>query len=73
MDFLLSDTVWSKGKINKDIKTVNLWLGANTMVEFSFEEAITLLTNNLETAKENLNAFVNINFELSIFILRQKI
>jgi len=30
-----------------------LWLGANTLVEFSFDEAIDLLTKNLENAKGN--------------------
>jgi prefoldin subunit 5 len=39
MDFLLTDTIWSKAKINKNVNKVALWLGANVMVEFSFEEA----------------------------------
>jgi len=32
-------------------------LGANTMVEFTFEEAIKLLSNNYETAKTNCQTF----------------
>ena len=50
MDYLLTDTIWSQAKIKKDINKVGLWLGANVMVEFSFEEAIALLKKNLENA-----------------------
>jgi hypothetical protein len=39
MDFLLTDTIWSKAKINKEVRKVALWLGANVMVEFTFEES----------------------------------
>lgn len=35
-------------------KTVHLWLGANVMVEYPFDEAITLLERNLKSATENL-------------------
>lgn len=34
--------------------TVCLWLGANCMVEYTFEEAISLLSKNLEAASGNL-------------------
>lgn len=44
--------------MKEDISKVNLWLGANTLVEFSFEEAMALLSKNLENAKGNLKAFV---------------
>lgn len=50
MDYLLTDTIWSQAKIKKDINKVGLWLGANVMVEYSFEEAIVLLKKNLENA-----------------------
>lgn len=53
LDFLLNDTIWAKGKVKEDISKVNLWLGANTLVEFSFDEAIDLLTKNLENARGN--------------------
>ena len=54
---MLTDTIWSKAKVLKGTKTVNLWLGANTMVEFPFNEARVLLSKNLENAKGNLKAF----------------
>lgn len=58
MDFLLTDTIWAKATVPKETKTVCLWLGANTMVEFQFEEAKHLLANNLENAVSNLKSFV---------------
>jgi prefoldin subunit 5 len=36
------------------VEHVCLWLGANVMMEFTFEEAEKLLTKNLKTATENL-------------------
>lgn len=35
-------------------KTVHLWLGANVMVEYSFDEAIALLERNAASATQNL-------------------
>lgn len=58
MDFLLTDTIWAKASVAKETKTVCLWLGANTMVEFSFTEAKVLLNNNLENAVSNIKSFV---------------
>lgn len=34
--------------------TVHLWLGANVMVEYTFDEAIAMLERNLASATENL-------------------
>jgi len=39
-------------------ESVCLWLGANVMVEYSFDEAIQLLTKNLESAEHNLKELV---------------
>lgn len=50
MDYMICDTIYSKASVSKDIDRVNLWLGANTMVEFTFEEAKKLLGKNLENA-----------------------
>lgn len=43
----------------KDVQTVCLWLGANVMVEYPFDEARKLLTANLQNAKANLLRFVS--------------
>jgi hypothetical protein len=58
LDFLITDTIWSKATIAKETKTVCLWLGANTMVEFFYNEAKALLKSNLDNALSNLKSFV---------------
>jgi len=50
MDYMICDTIYSKATVPKDLERVNLWLGANTMVEFTFDEAKKLLGKNLENA-----------------------
>ncbi|EKX31010.1 Prefoldin protein, subunit 3 [Guillardia theta CCMP2712] len=52
-DFELSPTILAKAKLKKT-DTVCLWLGANVMMEFSFDEAENLLSGNLGTASTNL-------------------
>eukprot|EP01116_Phalansterium_solitarium_P018780 TRINITY_DN5091_c0_g1_i2.p1 TRINITY_DN5091_c0_g1~~TRINITY_DN5091_c0_g1_i2.p1 ORF type:complete len:184 (+),score=20.69 TRINITY_DN5091_c0_g1_i2:98-649(+) len=47
-NFELSDQIFATANINPE--TVCLWLGANVMLEYSFDEAQTLLTTNLEEA-----------------------
>lgn len=61
--FNLADTVHAKGRIPAGLKTVKLWLGANIMVEYSFEEARTLLKKNLDNATQNIVSLVNLHFE----------
>lgn len=58
MDFLLTDTMWAKAKIDKNQKKVALWLGANVMVEYTLEEAVELLKKNLANASANLKSYV---------------
>ncbi|KND02379.1 tubulin-binding prefolding complex subunit PAC10 [Spizellomyces punctatus DAOM BR117] len=51
----LNDTLWAKAKINPSkTKTVNLWLGANVMLEYSTAEAKDLLQSKLDSAKTSL-------------------
>eukprot|EP01080_Neovahlkampfia_damariscottae_P005140 gene5140-8746_t len=52
--FKLTEGVFANATLKMNGK-VNLWLGANTMVEFSYDEADDLLSKNLETATKNLN------------------
>jgi hypothetical protein len=49
-NFLISDNIWAKAKIRNDTGRVGLWLGANVMVEYNFDEALVLLENNLANA-----------------------
>jgi len=44
--FELNDGLFVKARV-KQINSVCLWLGANVMVEYSFEEAVDLLTKKL--------------------------
>ena len=53
-NFLLSDNIWAKANIPNTDGKVGLWLGANVMVEYSLEEASTLLAANLKSAEEKL-------------------
>ena len=36
-NFLISDNIWAKATIPNKTGTVGLWLGANVMVEYTFE------------------------------------
>lgn len=53
VDYQLSDQVFAKAKL-KDVKTVNLWLGAGVMVEYTLEDAKQLLETNIAQLQENL-------------------
>lgn len=48
--FELADSVFANAKIKKE-NTVLLWLGANVMLEYTYEEADTLLTKNLKASR----------------------
>ncbi len=52
--FELSDGIFVRASI-PPTTSVCLWLGANVMVEYTFEEAVSLLQNNLKAAENNLN------------------
>ncbi|KAJ1477675.1 von Hippel-Lindau binding protein-like protein 1 [Baffinella frigidus] len=52
-NFELASNVLAKAKLKK-VDSCCLWLGANVMMEFTFEEAENLLSGNLETATVNL-------------------
>lgn len=47
--FELADSVYANAKIQKE-DSVLLWLGANVMLEYNYEEAEALLTKNLKVA-----------------------
>merc|ERR1712054_7766 len=46
-DFELSDGVFAKAKVD-NVDSVHLWLGANVMLEYTLDEALSLLKKNLE-------------------------
>ncbi|KAI3717664.1 hypothetical protein L1987_69423 [Smallanthus sonchifolius] len=56
-DFEVSEGIYARARIENS-NSVCLWLGANVMLEYSSEEATTLLQNNLENAKASLEVLV---------------
>lgn len=52
-DFEVSDTLWIKANIPKT-PVVNLWLGANVMLEYPIDEAKQLLDSKLKSAMLSL-------------------
>ncbi|KAF5806167.1 putative prefoldin alpha [Helianthus annuus] len=56
-DFEVSEGIYARARI-ENADSVCLWLGANVMLEYSCEEATTLLQNNLENAKASLEVLV---------------
>ena len=53
-NFLLSDNIWAKAKVPNTTGKVGLWLGANVMVEYNYDEALKLLTRNLANAEAKI-------------------
>jgi len=53
-NFLVSDNIWAKAKIPNTTGKVGLWLGANVMVEYNYDDALKLLFKNLANAEERL-------------------
>lgn len=52
-NFLLSDEVYMEATIPPTDR-INLWLGANVMLEYTLDEAEALLSKNLDAANRNL-------------------
>lgn len=49
--YSLADAVYGKAEVDTSSKTVGVWLGANVMLEYTYEEAIELLSKKDEAAK----------------------
>ena len=56
--FALCENVWANASIKNDTGTVCLWLGADTMVEYPYDEAVELLKKNLNNAEKYLESVV---------------
>jgi len=50
----LADMVYTKAEVDCSSGIVNLWLGANVMLEYTYNEAIELLSSKLKTARNEL-------------------
>lgn len=53
VNYPLADTVFARARVNCN-GTVYLWLGADVMVEYSYDEAIAMLERNLSNAQDKL-------------------
>lgn len=50
----LADTIYAKAELCIDQGIVHLWLGANVMLEYTYDGAIELLVDKLKIAKKQL-------------------
>ena len=50
--YSLSDAVYGKAEIDTASGLVGLWLGANVMLEYTYDEAIELLSSKEDVAKK---------------------
>jgi prefoldin subunit 5 len=48
----LADTIYAKAEVDASQGIVNLWLGANVMLEYTYDEALELLTSKEALAKK---------------------
>lgn len=53
-EFQLADAVFAKAEVSEENNTVFIWLGANIMLEYEYDEARDLLGRNLVNAEEQL-------------------
>eukprot|EP00826_Nyctotherus_ovalis_P065936 TRINITY_DN9713_c0_g1_i2.p2 TRINITY_DN9713_c0_g1~~TRINITY_DN9713_c0_g1_i2.p2 ORF type:complete len:218 (-),score=43.99 TRINITY_DN9713_c0_g1_i2:85-738(-) len=54
--FALTENMWANASIKNDTGKVCLWLGADTMVEYPYDEAIELLKKNMSNAEKYLES-----------------
>ena len=65
----LADTIYAKAQVDCSRGIVNLWLGANVMLEYSYDEALDLLTSKEAVAKKQFEE-VSFSFRLIYCCLR---
>jgi len=51
---MLTDGIYVKARPKKNLEKISLWLGANTVIELTFDEAKNMLNSNLSNAKNSL-------------------
>eukprot|EP00397_Hematodinium_sp_SG-2012_P045968 GEMP01051788.1.p1 GENE.GEMP01051788.1~~GEMP01051788.1.p1 ORF type:complete len:188 (-),score=53.06 GEMP01051788.1:952-1515(-) len=56
VDYQLAESVYTKAEISLENEKVCLWLGANVLLEYTYDEAIELLSTNLANASITLEA-----------------
>jgi prefoldin subunit 5 len=53
--YSLAEAVYGQAEIDPSHGIVNLWLGANVMLEYTYEEAIAFLSEKLQVAERDLD------------------
>jgi len=51
--YCVTDTVYAKAEVDSDSEKVYLWLGANVMLEYTYDEALELLSEREKMAKKD--------------------
>eukprot|EP00271_Cylindrocystis_brebissonii_P020631 TRINITY_DN6917_c0_g1_i2.p1 TRINITY_DN6917_c0_g1~~TRINITY_DN6917_c0_g1_i2.p1 ORF type:complete len:172 (+),score=33.07 TRINITY_DN6917_c0_g1_i2:178-693(+) len=59
VDFEVTEGIYTQAVLKDDTTSVYLWLGANVMLEYSFEEAQELLAANASTAEKGLQGVIS--------------
>jgi prefoldin subunit 5 len=59
LKFQLHDGMFVEGKVAKGNNSVALWLGSDIMVEYTYDEAIELLTANMKKAEYSVDTYVD--------------
>lgn len=52
VNYMMSENIWAHAEVPLKKDTIMLWLGANTLLEYTFEEAAELLLRNKTHAEE---------------------
>jgi prefoldin subunit 5 len=50
----LADSVYGRAEVDAGVGVVHLWLGANVMLEYTYEEALEFLQSNCATAARDV-------------------
>ena len=58
LKFQINDGLFMEGVVPKENNAVALWLGSDIMVEYTYEEAVELLTANLKKAEYSVDTYV---------------
>lgn len=53
--YSLADNIYARAELDYSEGTVNLWLGANVMLEYTYEEAIEFLSKNEAVATKEFD------------------
>jgi prefoldin subunit 5 len=56
-NYSISDTIYAKAEVDMSEEKVCLWIGANTMVEYTYAEAVALLEEQRQLSFQKLKEY----------------